>query len=74
MLYLDQVILEVLCFCGFVFFFGCSCEEDIVIKGVWFFKGIDVNIFVYVLYWDFEVWDNLFEFNLENFFFEVKGK
>ena len=72
--YLDQVISEVLRLCGPAFLLGRSCEEDTVIKGVRFPKGIDVNIPAYVLHRDPEAWDNPLEFNPENFSPEAKGK
>lgn len=72
--YLDQVISEVLRLCGPAFSLLRGCEEDTVIKGVRFPKGIDVNIPAYVLHRDPEVWDNPLEFNPENFSPEAKGK
>ena len=72
--YLDQVVCEVLRLCspGFNLFRGC--EEEAVYKGVRFPKGVDVNIPVYVLHRDPEVWDNPLEFNPENFSPEAKEK
>ena len=72
--YLDQVISEVLRLCGPAFSLFRGCEEETVIKGVRFPKGIDVNIPPYVLHRDPEVWDNPLEFNPENFSPEAKEK
>lgn len=72
--YLDQVISEVLRLCGPAFSLLRGCEEETVIKGVRFPKGIDVNIPAYVLHRDPEVWDNPLEFNPENFSPEAKEK
>jgi len=72
--YLDQVISEVLRLCGPAFSLVRGCEEETVIKGVRFPKGIDVTIPPYVLHRDPEVWENPLEFNPENFSPEAKEK
>ena len=72
--YLDQVISEVLRLCGPAFSLLRGCEEETVIKGVRFPRGIDVNIPAYVLHRDPEVWDNPLEFNPDNFSSEAKEK
>ncbi|KAL9960130.1 hypothetical protein ACROYT_G033539 [Oculina patagonica] len=72
--YLDQVVCEVLRLCAPAFLLLRGCAEEVVIKGIRFPKGVDVNIPSYVLHRDPEVWDNPLEFNPENFSAEAKEK
>lgn len=70
--YLDQVVCEVLRLCAPAFVLLRGCEEEAVFKGVRFPKGVDINIPTYVLHRDPEVWKNPLEFNPENFSPEAK--
>ena len=72
--YLDHVVCEALRLCSPGFNLLRACEEEAVYKGVRFPKGVDVNIPVYVLHRDPEVWDNPLEFNPENFSPEAQEK
>lgn len=72
--YLDQVISEVLRLCSPAFNLVRGCEEEAVYKGIRFPKGVEVNIPLYVLHRDPQVWENPLEFNPENFSPEAKEK
>jgi cytochrome P450 len=72
--YLDQFISEVLRLHGPAFNILRACEEEVVIKGVRFPKGVDVNIPNYCLHRDPEAWEKPEEFYPDHFTAEAKEK
>ncbi|XP_068757724.1 thromboxane-A synthase-like [Montipora capricornis] len=71
---MDQVISEVQRLCGPVLLITRECTEDAIYKGIRIPKGCGINIPVYVLHRDPDLWDNPLDFNPENFSSEAKEK
>ncbi|XP_001622402.2 cytochrome P450 3A41 [Nematostella vectensis] len=72
--YLDKVLNEVLRLCPPGFSLARRCAEECTIEGVHFPKNVDVNIPVYVLHRDPDLWENPEEFDPEHFSPEAKEK
>lgn len=72
--YLDQFISEVLRLYAPAFNLFRACNEEVIIKGVRFPKGIDVNIPTYCLHRDPEAWEKPDEFYVDHFTAEAKEK
>lgn len=72
--YMDQVISEVQRLCGPALLIIRECTEDAIYKGIRIPKGCGINIPVYVLHRDPDLWDNPLDFNPENFSPEAKEK
>ncbi|KAK3739512.1 hypothetical protein QZH41_005066 [Actinostola sp. cb2023] len=72
--YLDQVVSEVLRLCSPGFNLTRTCEEEVVIKGVRFPKGVEVSIPIYCLHRDPEAWERPDEFYPEHFTAKAKQK
>ncbi|XP_068757722.1 cytochrome P450 3A24-like [Montipora capricornis] len=65
--YMDQVISEVLRLCGPALLLIRECTEDAIYKGIRIPEGCGINIPVYVLHRDPDLWDNPLETHLHFF-------
>ena len=71
---MDQVISEVLRLCSPALLLIRECTEDAIYKGIRIPKGCGINIPVYVLHRDPDLWDKPLDFNPEKFSPEAKEK
>lgn len=72
--YIYYIINEILRFFLFVFFLVLYyLFKDLIIGGYYVFKGIMLLVNVWVIYRDFDLWEDLIKFELERFEKEKDG-
>ncbi|XP_032243239.2 cytochrome P450 3A16 [Nematostella vectensis] len=72
--YLDRVLCEVLRLCPPAFMHLRHCDQDCVIEGIHFPKGVDVSVAAWNLHRDPEAWEYPEEFYPDHFTPEAKLK